>query len=149
GAHRGRSIGWGWKEPFTHLFLDEFARQVPDLHYVHVLRHGLDMAFSANLSQLRRVAARVHVPTPPSRGQAPVAQLRLWVATTRRVLDVAPDLFGDRFLLMRYDDLMTAPPENIERLAPFLGIEGVPVDDLARGIQPTSVGRYKERDLSM
>lgn len=149
GARRGSYIGWGWKEPFTHLFLDEFARQVPDLHYVHVLRHGLDMAFSANLMQLRLFAHRFDVPMPTSKAEAPVAQLQLWVESTRRVLDVAPTLFGDRFLLMRYDDLMTSPIPEITRLASFLGLDGIDIDPLASGIQPTSVGRYRERDLSV
>jgi hypothetical protein len=78
----------------------------------------------------------------------PVAQLRLWVATTRRVLELGPRLFGDRFLLMRYDDLMASPRDEIGRMAGFLGIDAVPVDRLVEGIEPTTVGRYRERDLS-
>jgi hypothetical protein len=148
GARQGRHIGWGWKEPFSHLFLDEFARQVPDLHYVHVIRHGLDMAFSANRAQLHSFGPRFDVRMPADPRDVPVAQLRLWVATTRHVLDVGPKLFGDRFLLMRYDDLVTSPEAEIRRLGDFLGIEGVPAEELAQGIEPTSIGRYRSEDLS-
>jgi hypothetical protein len=149
GARRGDHVGWGWKEPFTHLFLDAFAARVPDLRYVHVLRHGLDMAYSANRSQLDRFAARFGVPVPRAPADVPVAQLRLWLATTERVLEVAPRLFGDRFLLMRYDDLVTRPHDEIARLAGFLGIADTGWDDVAAGISATSIGRYRDQDLSV
>jgi hypothetical protein len=37
---------WGWKEPNTHVVLDRLWAELPRLKYVHVRRHGLDMAFS-------------------------------------------------------------------------------------------------------
>jgi len=43
---------WGWKEPNSHLFLDPLAAGLGGFRYVHVLRHGLDMAFSTNQQQL-------------------------------------------------------------------------------------------------
>src|SRR5262245_36162922 len=35
---------WGWKEPNTSVFLPQIADRFPRMKYVHVMRHGLDMA---------------------------------------------------------------------------------------------------------
>ncbi|MEZ5283921.1 MAG: hypothetical protein R2712_03745 [Vicinamibacterales bacterium] len=43
----------GLKEPNTHVFLDRLAVVYPDMKCVHVVRNGLDMAFSASQNQLR------------------------------------------------------------------------------------------------
>src|SRR5690606_37110457 len=39
---------WGWKEPNTHIYLPEILNFFPNIRYIHVIRHGLDMAFSGN-----------------------------------------------------------------------------------------------------
>ena len=33
----------GWKEPNTHIVLPYLLQALPNLHYVHVIRHGLDI----------------------------------------------------------------------------------------------------------
>ena len=45
--------GWGWKVPPTFLFLPAFAEDFSELRYIHVIRHGLDMALSKNTRQVR------------------------------------------------------------------------------------------------
>ena len=51
-APRPRPPRWGWKEPNTHVALPQWRRVLPRLRYIHVVRNGLDMAFSSNLNQL-------------------------------------------------------------------------------------------------
>ena len=45
------SIGWGWKLPETYLFLPYVKAVFPKVKYIHVIRHGLDMAYSRNQHQ--------------------------------------------------------------------------------------------------
>ena len=43
---------WGWKEPNTHVILERMLNSFPQLKYIHVMRNGLDMAYSSNQQQL-------------------------------------------------------------------------------------------------
>jgi hypothetical protein len=45
--------GWGWKEPNSHIILDCLASRLENMKYIHVIRNGLDMAYSSNQNQLR------------------------------------------------------------------------------------------------
>ncbi|MEP4309653.1 MAG: hypothetical protein ABJ364_07890, partial [Lentilitoribacter sp.] len=47
------NVPWGWKEPNTHLFLPYLDAEIPNFHYIHVVRNGMDMAFSKNTWQMR------------------------------------------------------------------------------------------------
>lgn len=91
GAYRA----WGWKEPNTHIHLEALTRAFPDLKYVLLIRHGLDMAFSPNRSQLRRWGRRSGVATPESDAQVPAAALRYWVRANRQAVDRGERLLGD------------------------------------------------------
>jgi hypothetical protein len=54
-GQQGDSTGddrWGWKEPNSHFFVPYLKSRIPELRYIHVVRHGLDMAFSKNQNQL-------------------------------------------------------------------------------------------------
>ena len=47
-----RHIGWGWKEPISHIYIEHLAAHFDGLRWIHVMRHGLDMAYSTNQRQL-------------------------------------------------------------------------------------------------
>ena len=51
-SKKQQNMLWGWKEPNTYISLPELATVFPDLKYIHVIRNGLDMAFSKNVQQL-------------------------------------------------------------------------------------------------
>ena len=80
---------WGWKEPNTHLLLPYLVRRFPDMRYIHVVRHGLDMAFSSNQNQLATWGEQFQIPAdlPP-----PVRSLRYWIAAQRRARDLGTAL---------------------------------------------------------
>ena len=42
----------GWKEPNTHIILEKLLIRYPMMKYIHVIRNGLDMAFSTNHNQV-------------------------------------------------------------------------------------------------
>ena len=125
---------WGWKNPPTHLLLRGFARHVDGLRYVHVVRHGLNMATSRNLNQLREFGWRFGVAPPDGDADPAQAQLEFWIRANRSSIETGRQLLGDRFLLSRYDDLCLRPDEELDRLIGFLDLSGRRADEVRRQV---------------
>lgn len=137
---------WGWKEPNTHLLLPFLVRRFPTLRYIHVVRHGLDMAFSDNQNQLANWGEhfRIEADEPP-----PLRALRYWITMQRRARKLG-ELFGSRFLWLDYDQFCADPTPGILRLAQFLSLPAADMDRLVALVRaPSSVGRYRTRDCSL
>lgn len=117
---------WGWKEPNTHVLIPQWMALMPDLRYVHVVRNGLDMAFSGNLNQLHFWGEQfLGRPVKSCPGDA----LAYWCSVHRRALDWQRQ-FGDRFLWLDFDALCCEPRPVLERLAIFLGYEAEAAEHL-------------------
>ena len=137
----------GWKVPGTHLWLEELADYFPALQYVHLIRNGLDMAYSPNRQQAQRWAHEVDpaLETDPNREPSPAATLEYWLSANERAIQVGRDRLGDRFLLLRFEGLVAEPRDQIDRLMDFLGLEPSPAEreQMAATIRrPATVGRY-------
>lgn len=146
GRHAGTSEQWGWKEPNSHVVLDRLVARWPGLHYVHVVRHGLDMAWSSNTQQLTVWAPRFGVAAPVDAADVPRAQLDWWLATTERAIALGAAL-GDHFLLLDYDTMCGAPEQAVRQLARLTGVsvDAGRVAALAAVVDPpASVGRWRE-----
>lgn len=143
---------WGWKEPNTHLILDSLARYFCGLRYIHVMRNGLDMAFSGNQNQVRIWGDRFSVSIPENLADLPGASLAYWVKANRRAIAVGSDTLGDRFMVIRFEELCAEPEVIVPSMIRFAGVDPSTVDlneliHLPR--TPKSVGRYREHNLSI
>ncbi|NUB46535.1 sulfotransferase [Fertoebacter nigrum] len=138
---------WGWKEPNTHLFLPQLAARFPGLRYIHVVRDGLDMAFSKNTWQARHWSHLYGLDRSPDT-PLPLHQLRYWTAANRAALDFGAARMPGRFLAVSYEDYCRRPDWHWPRLRDFLGLPAATAlpDDL---LHPTSIGRSQDRDLSL
>src|SRR5215211_1268324 len=125
---RPGSVGWGWKEPNTHVLLEHLASSFPDLKYVHTIRHGLEMAYSRNQFQLFNWGPVFGVEPPRNGAALPPRALSYWVRANERAIELGRELFEERFLLLRYESLCDDPSGTVSRLAGFLGL--APDDDL-------------------
>jgi len=137
---------WGWKEPNAHVFLPDLLRCYPRMKYIHVVRHGLDMAYSSNRNQLRHWGALFGVPMPRLRTRAARSQLEYWSRTNRRVSELARDHAG--IMLSSFDALCADPVAGVRELAAFIGLpcSHERAEVLARGVRtPASAGRYRQR----
>jgi hypothetical protein len=137
---------WGWKEPNTHVFLEHLLQIYPRMRYIHVVRHGLDMAYSGNKNQLRNWGALFGVAMPRSRGCTAWSQLEYWNRTTRRVSDLAHAHAG--IMLSSFDALCADPASGVHELAAFIGLPCTQerADALARMVKtPDTAGRYRRR----
>ncbi|WP_116367398.1 sulfotransferase [Parahaliea mediterranea] len=134
---------WGWKEPNTHIFLDMLNQRIPGLRYIHVVRNGLDMAYSENQHQLflwgRALLGLNYQP------ESAEDSFRYWAEAHRRVMALGRDM-GPRFLLLNFDQLCIEPDEQLARLCDFLDIDPGhdELDTLRQRIKtPSSIGRHK------
>jgi hypothetical protein len=143
---------WGWKEPNSHLFLPELAKVFPGLRFAYLARHPLDMAFSTNLNQLHNWGGRYAVSAADNADSIARSQLDLWIAATRDARAAGPELLGDRFLHLRFDDLVDQPRATVDRLVDLVGAsvseaERARLAELPR--RPQTDGRYRDREMSI
>jgi len=145
-------LGWGWKEPNTHLLIPGFAEYFRNFRYIHTVRHGLDMAFSINQQQLYNWASLFGIDLPVSQDEVPGASFRYWVEANRKAISLGKQLGSQKFLVVNFDELCGKPSEGVKKIADFLQIN--PTGELltkASGLPviPVTTGRYKEHDLNL
>lgn len=150
-SHRGRPRAgrWGWKEPNTHIVLDRLHLAIPGMKYIHVMRHGLDMAYSTNQNQLK-LWGRFFLGTDGYEVNA-YWSVKYWCLVHRRVLSLGEHMQG-RFFLLNYDAFCAAPREGLRKLLAFLGLtidQSVQSDLLAMVRVPESTGRFKRQGLEV
>ena len=144
-------IGWGWKEPNTHIFLPQLATEVEHLKYIHVIRNGLDIAFSKNQQQLKNWSPYVCERAFDRRRAVPPQSLNYWITANNRAIEMGTKHLGDRFLLLNCDHLFRSPREGVQVVADFLevGVSRDAADDLAALVAPNSTGRWQQHGIEM
>ena len=144
---------WGWKEPASYIYLQHLNTYFGDrVKYIHVIRHGLDMAYSHNQGHLVRWGDIFGVEVPSEKKFLPKASLDYWVKANRSTIDLGKLLLGDRFLVINFDELCISPQRQIDQLLGFLNIDTSNIDrtkltNLFR--TPSSIGRYKKQNLDI
>ena len=116
-------IGWGWKEPNTHIYLDFLGERFDTLRYIHVVRHGLDMAYSRNRHQLDNWGHYLGVDDTGSAESQSSLALKFWIKANQRALTLGEQLGPGRFLRMNLEDLCASPRTQISRIISFLGLD--------------------------
>jgi len=143
--------GWGWKEPNTHLVITEMNNYFKNFKYIHVIRHGLDMAFSENQQQLFNWGPLFGVGIPAFKDHIPLASFQYWVKANKAALETGKSLGTRKFHLLNFDKLCTDTKHEVEKLGIFLGVDFErtfyqKVCELPK--TPASSGRYKQNDIS-
>src|SRR3972149_1061765 len=118
-----RYIGWGWKEPNTHIYIELLDKYFQNLKYIHLIRHGIDMAYSSNQSQVYNWGTMFGIKADDPSTPLPKLSLKYWNKANRRAMDFGYKLLRERFLVVNFDKLCTNPWCEIERLIDFLGID--------------------------
>ncbi len=150
-AYLSASTAWGWKEPNVHIFIKYLSDHFKQMKYIHVIRHGLDMAFSKNQAQLFNWGKLFGVVTDFSI-PIPRASLQYWIRANKRAIELGHGLLGKRFLLLNFDRLCYDPASEIDYLLDFIGIEkeGLVIKDITSLIKtPSSSCRYRRNDISI
>jgi hypothetical protein len=140
--------GWGWKEPNTQFLLEPLSEYFSGLKYIHVIRHGLDMAFSTNSSQFMRWSGFFGIEKDSSPEGLPRSKLGYWIKANDMAIETGKRTLGSRFLVVSFDRLCLYPEEAVRELLEFL--EVAPGHDLLGELSalpkvPKSMGRYKKK----
>ncbi len=109
---RSGKVRWAEKDPTYTLLLDFIDGLFPDAVYVHLLRDGHDVVASFRDRWGYRAAAR--------------AAKSEWARYVRAARSFGRTLPPERFLELRYEDLVTDPDAEGRRLFSFLGEEWDP-----------------------
>jgi hypothetical protein len=137
---------WCWKEPNTHIVIERIFALQPELRYIHVVRHPVDMAVSGNQRQLQTwgpILFERDVTIEPR------MSLSFWCEAHRRIAGFMRRS-PERTMMIDFDALCMSPDAHCAQMAEFLGVNLT--DDALlrfRGFvrRPESVGRFKNVDL--
>ena len=141
---------WGWKEPNSHIYLERIRRHFHGHpRYVHVIRNGLDMAYSTNQWQVRTWGWLYGI--PPAEVVTASTALDYWIRANKTAVRFADGLFGNDFLLVNFDDLCADPAHGVRRIVEFLAIDAsspllAQLTSIPR--MPRSSGRWRSSGLS-
>ena len=144
---------WGWKEPNTQIYVREIFNLFPNLKYVHVLRNGLDMAFSNNKQQLNNWGWKyqIHLTGNETKNEIAVKQLDYWIESTKDVIANSKG-FENRFLMVKHSEFCNNPKKEIDKILEFCEISIPPskLEELYKIARtPSTADRYKNYDLSI
>jgi len=109
----------GWKEPNTHIVLPYLLQALPNLHYVHVIRHGLDMAFSSNVAQVRLWGELLSGHSLDA--EKPADRFAYWYAVHQRLATVATQ-FPGRVTVCPLDQGRETVKERLRPVLSALGL---------------------------
>lgn len=148
GRADNRIVDWGWKEPNTQIFLPELAKGLPGIKYVHVVRNGFDMAYSANKQQARNWSKKVLGLELQESDLSPARMLDFWIESNQRAIVQGKDILGDRFFLLSYEQLCDNPSKVVAHLSDFLDLP-IQNKNLERLVNAKSRGRFKNYDFKV
>jgi hypothetical protein len=115
-AERAGKPRWGDKTPRYVTALAKIGRAVPEARFVHMIRDGRDVALSTSR---RMVELRGSRPVPADRM---AKRWRHRILSARRVASVA-----DRYLEIRYEDLVLDTEPTLRRVCQFAELDFEPV----------------------
>jgi sulfotransferase family protein len=115
-ASRHGKPRFGDKTPRYVTRLNRIGRALPEARFIHVIRDGRDVALSMN----RRLVEL--------RDSKPVPIRRLANRWRRRVMNArANELVKDRYMEVRYEDLVTDTQPTLQRVCDFIELDYDPV----------------------
>ena len=98
---------WGDKRPAYYFFVDELNNLFPDAQFVNMVRDG-----RACVASLKRT---------PWFGHDPVPCMATWIMAIDSTQKSGAKIGPERFLDVRYEDLVTEPEAELQRVCDFLG----------------------------
>jgi len=111
GATSDRSRWWVEKTPYNEQFTEQILAWWPEALFIHIVRDPLDNYASYQRKQSGWTAGFFSAN---------------WNRSTRAGLENLERYGPEKYLLLPYEDLVSQPEENLNRICAFLGIEDDP-----------------------
>jgi sulfotransferase family protein len=115
----GRDQPWGVKNPRSIFMLPYWAERFPGVRFLHIVRNGLDMAYSANTNQLRDfgdVVLRDGI-----NELSPARAILFWQEANRMAADFGECHLPGRYRRVRLEDLCADPAGVVDDVFAFIG----------------------------
>jgi hypothetical protein len=138
---------WAVKVPRSLLMLSYWRQAFPEIRFIHVIRNGLDMAYSSDNYQLLMFQDLV-LPTADRELPLPLRAMAYWRNVNLQAAGIGESFLGARYHLVRFEDLCRMPQSVIAKLAAFVD---APIDIAAAAAQvsaPTSIGRWRAHPMA-
>jgi hypothetical protein len=133
---------WGFKNTRTLFFVSYFFELFPKMKYIHVVRDGRDMPFSQNHRQQKELFD-VYFERGWSQSTVYEDAARFWNIVNVSAFRLGTMLLGERYFVIRLEDLVFDKYTTLTELLKFLDVVGYE-ENLVRCIKnPGTFGRYK------
>ena len=145
----GRWLAWGWKEPRSMYLLPFWDELFPALRFLHLVRDGRDMAFSANQNQLLKHGDAMLGPADPGAPQ-PLRSIALWSRANTLVATYAARHLRGRYLRIRFEELCAHPVPTVAAILAFFGLPPEQAEQAAALVSPpATLGRWRQADAHL
>ncbi len=136
---------WGWKEPNTHMLLPFLLPAIPKMKYIHVTRHGLDMAYSNNQTQMKIWGP--HLLGISMKADSTEDSLAFWCAAHGRLMKLNKH-FAAQILILPFENIFHDAESILTCLCDFLELPETL--DTGRAListlqKPKTIGRYRSK----
>ena len=150
--------------------LEEISRIYPEAKVIHIIRDGRDVAVSVmhfmwgrargeegGIYELepeeieRRDAHREDPASFLASGQSLFTEKRLrviargWAAEVVEAVERGPEVLGDRYVEVRYEELLSRPEEELGRVLGFLGADDAGAEAARGALEAAGFGRLSGR----
>ena len=141
------SVPWGVKVPRSVLMLSYWRQQYPAFRFIHVVRNGLDMAYSTDRRQ-RRMVGDLILGEQEDQADEPLQAMLYWARVNSAAAEFGELVLRNRYLRIRFEDLCADPVSIVNRLASF--VSEIDAHSLKRKVAdlvapPSSLGRWREQ----
>jgi hypothetical protein len=142
----GKDHRWGVKNPRSMLMLKFWHEQFPRMKFIHVLRHGLDMASAKNFAVLRLHGDSLLSEEEKGLSKS-VRNILIWGRTNLAAQEYGRQKMGDAYMQLRLEDLCDEPKASVGRIFDFLKVSDRSGLDaaIAEVTLPRTLGRWNQR----
>jgi Sulfotransferase family len=133
---------WAVKNPRSLLMLPYWRQKFPRFRFIHVIRNGLDMAYSEDKNQLQMFQDIV-LTAEELEFSLPLRAIAYWRTVNLAAADYGATILGSSYHLLRFEDLCYEPKIAIEKLAAFVE---TPIDlaaVISQVTPPATIDRWR------
>ncbi|MBF7156037.1 sulfotransferase [Bacillus albus] len=142
-------LGWGWKNPSSHIYIKFLYHHFKQIKYIHVIRHGLDMVYSTNQNQFFKWGDLYNLDLSLNQERL---RLQYWYQSNKKAITLGEKFFKKNFFIINFDNLCADPQKEMNNLINFLNLNksNLKIQQLINLIHsPQTLNRYKNFDLNV
>jgi len=138
---------WAAKNPRCIYLLAYLAEMWPGMRFIHVVRDGRDIAFSANQAQV--ACYHQHVIGGGHDQPMAVRAIQLWNRVNLEACQVGRQALPDRYLCVRLEDLCRDPQRTARILFQFVAVPSDPNSATVLVAPPPTLQRWRQQDPAL